>query len=157
MGHNLFVWSQNSFYRDVLFHPLHRTDCVPVMNEDGIIKEKGFCFVPALRTVNKTLQEKGWCYRSGRPKSSMGQPKSHPISARCCTGNPVSCVWPVPVCDTRACPWKYWSQQPSRQSELCCNQIKCCTMYPNSLCLSSDSQKSSRHLGFKFWTSEAHM
>lgn len=36
-----------------MFHSLHRTGCVLVMNEDGIIKEKGFCFVPAFKTVNK--------------------------------------------------------------------------------------------------------
>lgn len=28
------------------------------MNEDGIIKEKGFCFVPAFKTVNKAMPRK---------------------------------------------------------------------------------------------------
>lgn len=29
-----------------------------MINEDGVIKEKGFCFVPALKTVNKIRPHK---------------------------------------------------------------------------------------------------
>lgn len=54
-GIQSLIGSQNSFYRNPLFHSLHRTGCVLVMNEDAIIKEKGFCFVPAFKTVNKIM------------------------------------------------------------------------------------------------------
>lgn len=73
-------------------------------NEDGIIKEKAACHVPAFKTVDKddALQDKGWRYSSGGSVYLLGQLNAHPISARCCTCK-VVLLDQYPVCDTRGC------------------------------------------------------